>query len=70
MSVPHRGPLAHLGSLNRYEALRARWHGLPPLDPTERSVPCHHHFAAEELVVLLGDDFVLGYHRMVRARRR
>jgi SAM-dependent methyltransferase len=59
LSVPHRGPLARLDSLNRYEGLRARWPGLPPLDPTERGGPCHRHFAVEELVVLLGDDFVV-----------
>jgi SAM-dependent methyltransferase len=59
VSVPHYGLLAWADSLNCYEALRGRWPGLPPLDPTERGAASHRHFAAADLTALLGDGFVV-----------
>ena len=52
VSVPHRGLLAGLDSLNCYQrwAERRGWKGL---DPTERGEPEHRHFTRAELERLL-----------------
>ncbi|HEX2514863.1 MAG TPA: class I SAM-dependent methyltransferase [Chloroflexota bacterium] len=57
LSVPYRGPLAGLDSLNLYRALRHRWAGLPPLEPSEESgAGWHRHFGLPEIAALLGPD--------------
>jgi SAM-dependent methyltransferase len=57
LSVPYRGPLAGLDSLNLYLALRRRWEGLPPLEPSEESgAGWHRHFSLPEVAALLGPD--------------
>jgi SAM-dependent methyltransferase len=52
VSVPHRGTLAGLDSLNRYTLWAAR-RGWPPLESTEAGAPEHRHFSRAELESLL-----------------
>lgn len=60
LSVPYRGPLAALDSLNVYRALQGRWPGLPPLEPSEQSAGGQHrHFTVEDVRSLLGDEMVV-----------
>jgi SAM-dependent methyltransferase len=58
VSVPHRGLLARLDSLNVYPALRRRWPSWPPLEDAEHSASgIHRHFTADELRSVLGGRF-------------
>lgn len=60
ISVPYRGPLAALDSLNVYRALRRHWTTLPPLDPSEDSAGGRHrHFSLEDLRSLLAPDLAI-----------
>ena len=60
VSVPHRGLLARLDSLNVYPALRRRWPSWPPLEAAEHSASdTHRHFGADELRDLLGPRFAV-----------
>ena len=59
LSVPHRGPLTVLDSLNLYEALRAWVPSLPELDESERGHPRHRHYRLAELGSLLGPGWRL-----------
>jgi len=53
VSVPHRGVLAGLDSLNVYPALRRRRPNWPPLDPADDCDGGHRHFTVDELRALL-----------------
>jgi SAM-dependent methyltransferase len=58
VSVPHRGLLTRLDSLNVYPALRRRWPSWPPLEAAEHSSSgTHRHFTADELRDLLCTGF-------------
>src|SRR5262249_3224066 len=70
LSVPHKGLLAQLDSLNVYSALRRRFPSLEPLEQDEAgSVPgdgegeyvneTHRHFTIAELEELFGDGFAV-----------
>lgn len=60
VSVPHRGLLTRLDSLNVYPALRRRRPSWPPLEPAEHSAGgVHRHFSAAELTDLLGPGFTV-----------
>jgi SAM-dependent methyltransferase len=60
ISVPHRGLLTRLDSLNVYPALRRRFSSWPALEPAEHSATgTHRHFTADELRELLGDRFTV-----------
>jgi SAM-dependent methyltransferase len=60
MSVPHRGVLAGMDSLNVYPALRRRFPSWPPLDAAEESAGGEHrHFTAAELRGLLGPSLTI-----------
>lgn len=59
LSVPYRGPLAALDSLNLYGALRDRFALLPPLDATERGFPRHRHYSIGQIRALLEPRFEL-----------
>ncbi|MGH2501945.1 MAG: class I SAM-dependent methyltransferase, partial [Ktedonobacterales bacterium] len=56
LSVPHRGALWRLDSLNLYAALvRATRHGLFP--PEIAATGVHHHYSLGQIRALLGDRF-------------
>lgn len=58
LSVPHRGLLTCLDSLNAYPALRRRWPSWPPLDSAEASASgTHRHFTVDELTAMLRPHF-------------
>ena len=59
LSVPHRGILWRWDSLNLYDALRRRFPTLPRLEETEQSKTEHRHFRLEELIALLGPEFLV-----------
>jgi SAM-dependent methyltransferase len=60
LSVPHRGLLARLDSLNVYPALRRRFPSWPPLEPAEGTATgTHRHFSPAELRELLGAGFAV-----------
>jgi SAM-dependent methyltransferase len=60
VSVPQRGRLAWLDSLNLYSFLRGRWPSWPPLDPAEQSASgTHRHFTVAELRNLLSPEFTV-----------
>jgi SAM-dependent methyltransferase len=60
LSVPHRGWLSWLDSLNLYVLLQARSARLPPLDGTEQSGSgCHRHYTLHEITTLLGPRFAI-----------
>jgi SAM-dependent methyltransferase len=60
VSVPHRGALWRLDSLNLYRALRRRRPTWPRLDPaTQSGGGAHRHFTLEEIDVLLHPSFVV-----------
>lgn len=60
LSVPYRGPLAGLDSLNLYSALQRRWRSLPDLQPGESSAGGgHRHFGLDEVSDLLGPGLVV-----------
>jgi SAM-dependent methyltransferase len=60
ISVPHRGLLTRLDSLNVYPALRRRFPSWPPLEPAEGTATgTHRHFSPAELRELLGAGFVV-----------
>ncbi|MGH9225138.1 MAG: class I SAM-dependent methyltransferase [Acidimicrobiales bacterium] len=60
VSVPHRGLLMNLDSLNVYPALRRRWPSWPPLEPAdEAATGVHRHFGVDEVRQLLGDRFAV-----------
>jgi SAM-dependent methyltransferase len=59
-SVPHRGLLAGLDSLNVYPMLRRRWPSWPPLEPADECASgAHRHFSIDEARTLLGAGFRL-----------
>lgn len=56
LSVPHRGLLSRLDSLNLYAAVvRATHHGLFP--PEIAATGIHRHYSLAQIRALLGDDF-------------
>jgi len=60
LSVPNRGLLAPLDSLNVYPALRRRLPWLEPLEPADESATgTHRHFTVEELERLFAGRFVV-----------
>lgn len=60
ISVPHRGLLRGLDSLNLYSELRRRHPTWPPLEAaTESGSGRHRHFSLRELTDLLEPDFVI-----------
>jgi SAM-dependent methyltransferase len=60
LSVPHRGLLHRLDSLNVYEALRRRRPSWPPLDAAaESGSGMHRHFTPAELQTLLAPWFAV-----------
>ena len=64
-SVPHKGLLRFLDSLNVYPALRRRILSLPPLNAADQvDGEGHRHFSREEIMELCGDRFSLDTFRM------
>jgi SAM-dependent methyltransferase len=60
LSVPHRGALWRLDSLNLYEALRRRRPSWPRLEPsTDSGSGVHRHFTPGEVEELLGSSFAV-----------
>jgi SAM-dependent methyltransferase len=60
VSVPHRGLLTRLDSLNVYPALRRRFPSWPPLEPAEGTATgVHRHFSVRELEALLAPGFAV-----------
>jgi len=60
LSVPHRGLLAPLDSLNVYPALQRRFPSWQPVDPADETGPeGHRHFSVEELREFFGADFAV-----------
>jgi SAM-dependent methyltransferase len=60
LSVPHRGLLGRLDSLNVYPALQRRRPSWLPLDPADDcDGGMHRHYTADELVALLGPRYVV-----------
>ena len=60
VSVPHRGLLMRLDSLNVYPALRRRWPSWPPLEAAEEAATgVHQHFSVDEARRLLGERFAV-----------
>jgi len=60
LSVPHRGLLAPLDSLNAYPALQRRFRSWQPVEPADETGPDGHlHFSVAEIRDLLGSDFTL-----------
>lgn len=60
VSVPHRGLLQGLDSLNVYRALRRRHPSWPPLEAaTESGSGTHRHFSIRELSDLMGPGFTV-----------
>jgi SAM-dependent methyltransferase len=58
VSVPHRGLLTELDSLNVYPRLQRRFTRWAPLEPAEGTATgVHRHFTADELAELLGPGF-------------
>jgi SAM-dependent methyltransferase len=57
LSVPNRGSLSSLDSLNLYRRLLGDRFPPPTDDPSWRSSPVHRHYALADLVALLGDCF-------------
>jgi SAM-dependent methyltransferase len=57
LSVPNRGALASLDSLNLYRRLLGPGAPLPTDDPSWPLSPCHRHYRLSELRSLLGDRF-------------
>lgn len=60
VSLPHKGLLEPLDSLNVYPALRRRFPSWPPLESADDvDSGRHQHFSLEDLKELLGDGFVV-----------
>jgi SAM-dependent methyltransferase len=60
LSVPHRGLLAPLDSLNVYPALQRRFRSWQPVEPADETGPDGHlHFTAGEIRDLLGPGFTI-----------
>jgi SAM-dependent methyltransferase len=60
VSVPHRGVLTPLDSMNVYPALRRRWSSWLPLEPAEGSdTGRHRHFTLDELREVLEPRFAV-----------
>ena len=60
LSVPHRGLLAPLDSLNVYPALCRRFPSWQPLEPADETGPGgHRHFSLDELSAVLDGLFVV-----------
>ncbi|MGZ4195327.1 MAG: methyltransferase domain-containing protein [Solirubrobacteraceae bacterium] len=60
ISVPHRGLLWRLDSLNVYAAARRRWPHLPPLDAaTESGGHEHRHYSVADLEAVLAPYFTV-----------
>lgn len=58
LSVPHRGPLAWLDSLNVYAAfVRATRHGIFPPEIVTTGV--HHHYSLAQVRAVFGEDFTV-----------
>ena len=60
VSVPNRGVLAPLDSLNVYHHLLGRWAPPPTDDPSWAQSPVHRHYTRRELEALLGAHFRVG----------
>jgi SAM-dependent methyltransferase len=59
LSVPHRGLLTRLDSLNVYRALQRRRAAWLPLDPADDCAGLHRHYTARELRSLLGGRYAV-----------
>lgn len=59
LSVPNRGALAALDSLNVYTRLLGRHVPPPTDDPSWATSPLHRHYAERDLERLLGEDFAV-----------
>jgi SAM-dependent methyltransferase len=60
LSVPHRGLLARLDSLNVYPALQRRFRSWQPVEPADETGPEGHlHFTVAEIRDLLGPAFTI-----------